>query len=169
MDFDRVFYKATSDKFNFEEGDHDFSTSDGWADYYATDNVPETAVNPLNPEAGEVDNASSIEISFSDVDVSIDSYGATMVPYGDTYVEYEPAGWEIDDVNCSDNVRFTWEGDDITREQYLAINKMSDDELKAIIEILKERTLDNYKDWLYDNYEPPEPEPPEPDYDDYWD
>ena len=168
MDFDRVFYKATSDKFKFEENDHDFSTSDGWADYYATDNVPETAVNPLKPEDGEVDNASSIEINFSDVDVSINSYERTMVPYGDTWVEYEPAGWEIDDVDCSEDVRYTWEGDDITREQYLEINKMSDNELKAIIEVLKETTLDSYKEWLNENYEPPEPEPPEPDYDDYW-
>ena len=110
-------------------------------------------------EAGEVENLSSIEINFSDVKVSIDSYGATMVPYGDTYVEYEPAGWEIDDVNCSEDVKYTWEGDDITREQYLEINKMSDDELTA---------MDSYWDWLDENYEPPEPEPPEPDYDDYW-
>ena len=109
MDFDQVFYKAVSNKFKFEEIDHNFSTFDGWADYYATDNVPETAVNPLNPEAGEVENLSSIEINFSDVKVSIDSYGATMVPYGDTYVEYEPAGWEIDDVNCSEDVKYTWD------------------------------------------------------------
>ena len=168
MDFDQVFYKAVSNKFKFEESDHKFSTFDGWADYYATDNVPETAVNPLNPEAGEVENLSSIEINFSDVKVSIDSYGATMVPYGDTYVEYEPAGWEIDDVNCSEDVKYTWEGDDITREQYLEINKMSDDELKAVVEVLKETAMDSYWDWLDENYEPPEPEPPEPDYDDYW-
>jgi hypothetical protein len=168
MDFDQVFYKAVSNKFKFEESDHNFSTFDGWADYYATDNVPETAVNPLNPEAGEVENLSSIEINFSDVKVSIDSYGATMVPYGDTYVEYEPAGWEIDDVNCSEDVKYTWEGDDITREQYLEINKMSDDELKAVVDVLKETAMDSYWDWLDENYEPPEPEPPEPDYDDYW-
>ena len=168
MNFDQVFYKAVSNKFKFEESDHNFSTFDGWADYYATDNVPETAVNPLNPEAGEVENLSSIEISFSDVKVSIDSYGATMVPYGDTYIEYEPAGWEIDDVNCSEDVKYTWEGDDITREQYLKINKMSDDELKAAIDVLKETAMDSYWDWLDENYEPPEPEPPEPDYDDYW-
>ena len=168
MDFDQVFYKAVSNKFKFEESDHNFSTFDGWADYYATDNVPETAVNPLKPEDGEVENLSSIEINFSDVKVSIDSYGATMVPYGDTYVEYEPAGWEIDDVNCSEDVKYTWEGDDITREQYLEINKMSDDELKAIVDVLKETAMDSYWDWLDENYEPPEPEPPEPDYDDYW-
>ena len=167
MDFDQVFYKAVSNKFKFEESDHNFSTFDGWADYYATDNVPETAVNPLNPEAGEVENLSSIEINFSDVKVSIHSYGATMVPYGDTYVEYEPAGWEVDDVNCSEDVKYTWEGDDITREQYLEINKMSDDELKAVVEVLKETAMDSYWDWLDENYEPPEPEPPEPDYD-YW-
>ena len=168
MDFDQVFYKAVSNKFKFEESDHNFSTFDGWADYYATDNVPETAVNPLNPEAGEVENLSSIEINFSDVKVSIDHYGATMVPYGDTYVEYEPAGWEVDDVNCSEDVKYTWEGDDITREQYLEINKMSDDELKAVVDVLKETAMDSYWDWLDENYEPPEPEPPEPDYDDYW-
>ena len=168
MDFDQVFYKAVSNKFKFEESDHNFSTFDGWADYYATDNVPETAVNPLNPEAGEVENLSSIEINFSDVKVSIHSYGATMVPYGETYVEYEPAGWEIDDVNCSEDVKYTWEGDDITREQYLEINKMSDDELKAVVDVLKETAMDSYWDWLDENYEPPEPEPPEPDYDDYW-
>lgn len=168
MDFDRVFYKAVSEKFKFNESDHDFSTDGGWADYYATDNVPENAVSPLKPEEGEVENLSSIEINLSDVDVSIDSYGATMVPYGYTYVEYEPAGREIEDFDCSEDVRYTWDGDDITREQYLEINKMTDDELKAIIEILKERTSDNYKKWLDENYEPPEPEPPEPDYDD-WD
>ena len=168
MDFDQVFYKAVSNKFKFEESDHNFSTFDGWADYYATDNVPETAVNPLNPEAGEVENLSSIEINFSDVKVSIDHYGATMVPYGDTYVEYEPAGWEVDDVNCSEDVKYTWEGDDITREQYLEINKMSDDELKAVVDVLKETAMESYWDWLDENYEPPEPEPPEPDYDDYW-
>lgn len=168
MDFDRVFYKSVSEKFKFDESDSDFSTDGGWADYYATDNVPENAVNPLKPEEGEVENLSSIEINLSDVDVSIDSYGATMVPYGDTYVEYEPAGWEIEDFDCSEDVRYTWEGDDITREQYLEINKMSDDELKAITEILKERTSDNYKEWLDENYEPPEPEPPKPD-DDYYD
>jgi hypothetical protein len=39
---------------------------------------------------------------------------------------------------------------------------------EAFIEILKERTSDNYKEWLDENYEPPEPEPPEPD-DDYYD
>ena len=169
MDFDKVFYKAVSDKFKFEETDHDFSTSGGWADYYATDNVPEKVVSPLDPEGGENDNASSIEINFSDVDVSINSHGSTMVPYGDTYVEYEPAGWEIDDIDCSTDVRYTWEGDDITREQYMEINKMSDDELKATIDILKERAFDSFREWLDDNYEPPEPEPPEPDdYDPYW-
>ena len=100
MNFDRVFYKAVSDKFKFEESDHDFNTSDGWADYYATDGVPENVVNPFSPEDGEVENLSSIEINFGDVDVSASHYGSTMVPYGDTYVEYEPAGWEIDDVDC---------------------------------------------------------------------
>lgn len=168
MNFDQAFYKAVSNKFKFEESDHNFSTFDGWADYYATDNVPETAVNPLNPEAGEVENLSSIEINFSDVKVSIDSYGATMVPYGETYVEYEPAGWEIDDVDCSEDVKYTWEGDDITREQYLEINKMSDDELKAVVEVLKETAMNSYGDWLDENYEPPEPEPPEPDYAAWW-
>lgn len=168
MDFDQVFYKSVSNKFKFEESDHNFSTFDGWADYYATDNVPETAVNPLNPEAGEVENLSSIEINFSDVKVSIDSYGATMVPYGETYVEYEPAGWEIDDVDCSEDVKYTWEGDDITREQYLEINKMSDDELKAVVEVLKETAMNSYGDWLDENYEPLEPEPPEPDYAAWW-
>lgn len=164
MNFDRVFYKAVSDKFKFEESDHDFNTSDGWADYYATDGVPENVVNPFNPEDGEVENLSSIEINFGDVDVSASHYGSTMVPYGDTYVEYEPAGWEIDDVDCSTDVRYTWEGDDITREQYMEINKMSDDELKAVVDILKDTTMDSYRDWLDDNYEPPEP-----DYDDYYD
>lgn len=164
MNFDRVFYKAVSDKFKFEESDHDFNTSDGWADYYATDGVPENVVNPFSPEDGEVENLSSIEINFGDVDVSASHYGSTMVPYGDTYVEYEPAGWEIDDVDCSTDVRYTWEGDDITREQYMEINKMSDDELKAVVDILKDTAMDSYRDWLDDNYEPPEP-----DYDDYYD
>lgn len=167
MDFDKVFYKAVSEKFKFDESDHDFGTDGGWADYHATNNVPENAVNPLKPEEGEVENLSSIEVNFDDVDVSINSYERTMVPYGDTWVEYEPAGWEIDNVDCSTSFRYTWEGDDITREQYLEINKMSEDELKAAEEILEERATDDFKAWLDENYEPPEPEPPEPDYDYY--
>ena len=46
----------------------------------------------------------------------------------------------------------------------MEINKMSDDELKAVVDILKDTTMESYRDWLDDNYEPPEP-----DYDDDYD
>ena len=163
MDFDRIYLDGIKDKFGFEENDHDFSDSEGFIDYSATQNVPSTL-----EEKGGIENLSSITVDIMDVDVEVEYDSGTMVPYGDTWVEYEPSGYYVEDVDCSTDVKFKFDGDDITREQYMKFNNISEDEMEAIERILKEETLDKYKEWLDENYEPPEPEPPEPDYDDYY-
>lgn len=167
MDFDYVFYNAIREKFKFETNDNEFSTDDGWVDYYATENVPETVINPLSKE--EEENHSSITIELSDVKFDVNSYDRTMVPYGDTYVEYEPAGWEIEDVEAKTTAKYMWEGTELSREEYRDVNKMTDDELKAAVELLEERAIDDIKEWLNENYEPDYPDPPDPpDYEPDW-
>lgn len=168
MNFDKVFYKAISEKFKFNENDYDFSSDGGWIDYYATDNVPKVVVNPLDPEDQESENLSSITIEISDVDISLNPYESTMVPYGETYVELEPAGWEIDKVDSYNSVKFMWDGTEITREQYRDLNKMTDDEVKASEGILEVEAIEKFNLFLDENYEPPETDYYyEPDYDDW--
>lgn len=163
MDFDRIYLKGVRDKFGFEENDHDFSDSEGFIDYSATQNVPSTL-----EEKGGIENLSSITVVIMDVDVEVEYDRGTMVPYGDTWVEYESSGYYVEDVDCSTDVKFKFDGDDITREQYMKFNNISEDEMEAIERILKEEALDKYKEWIEENYEYEPPEPPEPDYDDYY-
>lgn len=141
------------EKFKYVESDHDFDQNKGWVDYYATKNVPDPTVDPFKPEKGEVDNMSSITIHMFDTDVDASYQGPTMVPYGEGYVEYGE-GYVIEDADCEIVVNYIWDCDEITREQYLKINKMSEDELEAIINFLKEEAKSSYIDWLEDNYEP---------------
>lgn len=160
MNFDRVYLKSLSQKFKFDEQDHDFNQSSGWVEYFATDNVPESISLTDDPKIEESENLSSIRIDIDNTDVKTSYSGPTYVPYGDDYVEYEHAGYSIDDIDFDATEVFLWDGDFISKETYKKINKISDDELEGIITLLKNRASSDYEDWINENYEC---EPPEPD------
>lgn len=150
------------EKFGLSERDNDFNLNEGWVEYYLTKNVPDTVKNPFKPDEQNWDNLTSIRINLFVEKIDANYCGSTMVPYGNTYVEYEPAGWEIDNVDYDTSIEYKFDDMEIIREHFRDINELSEDDLKNIEYVLTKEAQDSYQEYIEENYEPPESDPPEP-------
>ncbi len=113
--------------FEFEETDCDIR--DGWIDYYPTNDVPEEV--EMNGES--VENLSSITVDF-DYDINWEYDSGTYIDVDGHGGWYERPGNYVDSVDFNDtSVRFIFDGEEITREKFTEINKLTTEDVDAMV------------------------------------
>lgn len=131
--------------FEFEETDCDIK--DGWIDYYPTADVPEE----VEMDGESVENLSSITVDF-DYDINWEYDSGTYIDVDGHGGWYERPGNYVDSVDFNGtSVRFMFDGGEITREKFTEINKLTTEDVDAMIGWCIESAESYVEDYITNN------------------
>lgn len=95
-----------------------------------------------------------IQFDYEDSEVDLSYSAETDVPYGSTMVCYEPAGYYCDG-HSDPEIRFLYEGDEISKEEFL--EKLFDqlditeEEFEKVLKEMKVDADEQFVEYVYDN------------------
>lgn len=167
MENDKVYRDSILAKYPTEEDDYDLNTDGGYVSYHITDGVPESY---KDEDGNEVENLTSIEVRLSDPDVRCEYEDNSFYEdFGLGPQRCDPGSGYVTEVESidSDETVFTIEGDEISREDFMRINQMTDEELSILVYHLQGCAEDRFSDWAQEYWEPDEPDEPDEPYDPY--
>lgn len=155
MDNEIIYRKSILSKYPTVSDDYDFCRDGGWESFHITETVPRTV---KNEDGEDVENLSVIQIDLYDPDVEWEfEDGSFYEDFGLGSQRCDSgSGYVITDSNISTEPSFLFDDDEVSREEFLKINGLTDDELSIITEGLEEVAKEDWESWAIDNLNPPE-------------
>lgn len=135
-------------RFGLEQIESEIGSNDGWVEFTTSMNTPEEV--EFNGQVQE--NYSSIQVQLEfDFDWGYDS-GTYIAGDGGPGGWYEQPGNYIENVNFygSEPV-FMFDGEEITREEFTALNQLADEDVNAIMGWCIEAAEEYAEDYIKDN------------------
>lgn len=137
-------------KFGFACDDVDYGFDESIY-YFTLQNTPEEVTDPFTKQPN--DNLSYAAVCLYDPDYKWEYDSGTYINNGrSSYSGWlsEP-GYVLEDFNCKNDVEYFFDGEEITKEQYIELNGLTAEELDKHVKDMIDAAKDDYEDYVRDN------------------